>query len=184
MMAGDPLSIVVRRRIKPGSEAAFETAMRQFIGFTLAFPGNRGINVLRPAEGGDRVYTVLDRFADPDSRKAFTADPEYARWMQRLGEFSDGEPQIAEIGGLGGWFTARGTPSNAQPSSLKMAAVTFLGVYPLTSTLPGLFTYLLPGWQSLAVNAVATAAIVAALTWVVMPLLTRLFARWLFGSSP
>ncbi len=41
--------VLVRRRVKPGSEGAFESAMREFIRFALSFPKNRGINVLRQA---------------------------------------------------------------------------------------------------------------------------------------
>ena len=49
------LTVVVRRRVKRGGEAAFEDAMRGFIPFTLAFPENRGISVLRPEKGGDQA---------------------------------------------------------------------------------------------------------------------------------
>ena len=100
--------MIVRRRVRRGAEQAFEAAMREFIGFALAFPGNQGINVLRPDAGTSSVYTVVDRFADPAARHAFKMTPEYAAWMKRLGELTDGDPQIQEIGGLGGWFTPPG----------------------------------------------------------------------------
>lgn len=64
-----------------------------------------------------------------------------------------------------------------------MALVTFVGVYPLTSALPPFFGWLLPGWHPLLVNVIVTGLIVAALTWAIMPVLTRVFARWLFGRS-
>jgi antibiotic biosynthesis monooxygenase (ABM) superfamily enzyme len=65
-------------------------------------------------------------------------------------------------------------------SPAKMALVTFLGVYPLATVLAPFFKRLLPGWHQLLLNVVVNAAIVGLLTWVVMPLLTRWFARWLF----
>ena len=64
-----------------------------------------------------------------------------------------------------------------------MALITFIGVYPLTSTLPPLGSWLLPEWHPLLVNVLVTGTIVAALTWVVMPILTRVFAPWLFGRK-
>ncbi len=158
--------------------------MRQFIGFALAFPGNQGINVLRPDVGSSGVYTVVDRFADPAARQAFKMTPEYAAWMKRLGELTDGEPQIQEIGGLGGWFTPPGLPRGMVPGRLKMACVTFLGVYPLTSLLPPFFERVTPDLHPLMRNVIVTALIVAALTWLVMPALTRLFRPWLYGNSP
>ena len=60
-----------------------------------------------------------------------------------------------------------------------MALVTFVGVYPLTSILPRLFLRLLPGWHPLLVNIVVTGLIVGSLTWVIMPLLSRLLHPWL-----
>ena len=176
--------MIVRRRVRRGAEQAFEAAMREFIGFALAFPGNQGINVLRPEAGSSSVYTVVDRFADPAARHAFKMTPEYAAWMKRLGELTDGDPQIQEIGGLGGWFTPPGLPREMVPARLKMACVTFLGVYPLTSVLPPLFESVLPDLHPLVRNVFVTASVVAALSWLVMPALTRLFRPWLYGKSP
>ena len=156
--------------------------MQGFIGFALAWPGNLGIYVVRPAPGGPREYTVVDRFADLESRQAFKQAPEYQEWMQRLRELTEGDPFIEEQRGLAGWFTPPGAPAASPPARLKMALVTFVGVYPLTSTLPGFFSWLLPDWHPLLVNVFATASIVAGLTWVVMPLLTKWFARWLFPA--
>ena len=180
-MAEEGVTVVVRRRVKPGAEAEFEAAMQQFIRFALAFPGNRGIDVLRPDAGTPGQYTVVDHFADRRARQGFKSSPDYKQWMQRLRELTESEPYIEEQGGLGGWFTPPSASSPAMPARIRMAAVTFLGVLPLTAGLPPLAAWLLPSWHPQAANVLVTAAIVAALTWVVMPLLTRLFAAWLFG---
>ena len=179
-MLDEPVTVVVRRRVKPGAEAAFESAMQEFIGFALAFPSNRGIHVLR---SGEREYTVVDRFADKPSRQAFKETPKYQAWMQRLRELSETDPYIEERAGLGGWFTLPGAARPSPPAELKMALVTFLGVLPLTSALPPLFAWLLPAWHPLAANVLVTALIVTLLTWPVMPLLTRVFAPWLYGRA-
>jgi len=170
----------VRRRVKPGAEAAFESAMQEFIGFALGSPRNLGIHVLR---SGAREYTVVDRFADLGARQAFKASAKYQQWMQRLRELCEADPYIEEHAGLGGWFTLPGAAQPAPPAQLKMALVTFLGVLPLTAALPPLFAWLLPAWHPQLANVVVTALIVALLTWPVMPLLTRLFSPWLFGKS-
>lgn len=179
----DPVTVVVRRRVKAGAEADFERAMQEFIGFALAFPGNRGIDVVRPQPGGGREYTVVDRFSDWSARKAFKESSDYGQWMGRLRELSEQEPYIEERDGLGGWFTPPEAAQPSPPARLKMALVTFVGVYPLTSTLPPLGSWLAPTWHPLLVNVFVTATIVAALTWVVMPILTRVFASWLFGRK-
>lgn len=180
-MLEGPVTVVVRRRVKPGNEVAFESAMREFISFALAFPGNRGIHVLRPAPDGSREYTVVDRFADTRSRQAFKETPKYRALMQRLRELCEGDPYIEEQAGLGGWFTLPGEPRASVPSKLKMGVVTFLGVLPLTAALPPLFAWLLPSWHAQLANVLVTALVVTLLTWPIMPLLTRVFGPWLFG---
>jgi antibiotic biosynthesis monooxygenase (ABM) superfamily enzyme len=182
-MAEEPVTVVVRRRVKPGAEAAFESAMQEFIRFALSFPGNSGIDVVRPRPGGSRDYTVVDRFADGEARRAFKESSDYRNWMQRLRELSEQDPYIEEHAGLGGWFTPPDAPRPSPPARIKMALVTFIGAYPLTSVLPSLGARLLPDWHPLLVNVPVTATIVAALTWVMMPILTRVFARWLFAPQ-
>lgn len=181
-MASEPVTVVVRRRVKPGAEAAFESAMQDFIRFALSFPGNRGIHVVRPG-AGSREYTVVDRFADPAARQAFKDMPGYGEWMHRLRELSETDPYIEEQSGLGGWFTPPGATQPSARAQLRMALVTFLGVLPLTAALPPLFAWLLPTWHPQLANVLVTALIVALLTWPVMPLLTRVFTPWLYGRT-
>jgi uncharacterized protein len=183
-MASEAVTVVVRRRVKPGAEADFERAMHEFVDFALAFPGNRGIDVLRPQPDGSREYTVIGHFADWPARNAFKAAPDYRAWMARLRELTEQDPYIEERDGVGGWFSPPESPRRAPPARIKMALVTLLGVYPLTATLPVLGAWLLPAWHPLLVNVLVTGAIVAALTWIIMPVLTRLFARWLFAAKP
>ena len=176
------VTVIVRRRTRPGCEADFEKAMQEFICFALSSPGNRGIHVLRSEQGHPRDYTVVDRFADRDARRAFTASAPYKDWMVRLRALTEEEPHIQEMEGLSGWFTLPDQPHAHPPPKPKMALVTFLGVYPLTSVLPPFFVGLLPAWHPLLRNVLATGLIVTLLTWVVMPFLTKLLRRWLFPT--
>ena len=59
----DPVTVVVRRRVKNGCEAEFEAAMRDFITFAMGSPDHLSIHVLRPAATGPADYTVVDKFA-------------------------------------------------------------------------------------------------------------------------
>ena len=76
--------------------------------------------------------------ASPISPRGATSrkKTEYREWMRRLRELTEGEPYIEELGGLAGWFTPPGGPRIAPPAKIKMALVTFVGVYPLTALLP------------------------------------------------
>ena len=58
-LADQSVTAVVRRRIKPGLEAEFESLMQEFMPFVLRQPGHLGINVIRHSPGS-REYTVLE----------------------------------------------------------------------------------------------------------------------------
>lgn len=185
-LTGQPFTVVVRQVVKPGREAEFETAMKEFIAESLGFPGSGDFHVVRPSGPGSTEYTVIHRFADEAARRRFVDAPTYRPWMARLRALTDVAPRMQEFGGIAGWFTLPGPggrSAHGPPPRWKMALVTFVGVYPLTSVLPGFFVGLLPGRNPLAVNIVVTGTIVVLLTWAVMPLLTRVFARWLFHPT-
>jgi len=64
-----------------------------------------------------------------------------------------------------------------------MSIVTLLGVYPLSMLIPALVNPLTHGWPLWLQGLIIATLIVASLIWAVMPALTRLFEKWLFGSS-
>jgi antibiotic biosynthesis monooxygenase (ABM) superfamily enzyme len=176
------ITAVVRRRIKAGAEPRYEALMQEFIGYVLQQPGHLSINVIRPSQGS-RDYTVMDHFASEEDRRLFTCSDEYRDWMRRLREVSEGDSEIQEMGGLAFWFTPPDNPLRRLPSTIKMAAVTLLGVYPLSMLFPALVNPLTPGWPLWVQGLIIAVLIVASLTWAVMPALTRLLEKWLFGSD-
>lgn len=189
-MPGDestPLTVVVRQVVRPGREREFEAVMRGFIEHSGGFEGSSDFHVVRPSDVASREYTVVHRFTSEAARRRFVDSPVYGAWIARIRALTETEARMQEYGGIAGWFDlpaeVKGPGRHGGPPSRpKMAMVTFVGVYPLTSVLPRVFGGWLAGWHPLAVNVLVTGAIVALLTWVVMPLLTRLFAPWLFRT--
>lgn len=167
---------VVSRIIKPGCEAAFEAAMREFAAICRAWPGHQELRFLKD-NSDPSAYTVVTSYADEASRRAFTSSGTYQEWMQRLGELSDGPIRIVEHHGLSGFFPAPGT---AGPPRWKMAVVTFLAVWPLSTLIGHWVRPLFPAWIQ---GPASSALIVVSLTWVVMPFLTRAARPWLFPTQ-
>jgi len=175
-------TVVVHRRIREGSEAEFQAAMLEFTRFALGFPGHRGMRLLRLVAGG-RDYTVVARFASKKVRRDFTATPEYAAWMRRLRDLTESDPRIDELSGLEGWFAVDDVPGLPNPGKLKMAVATFIGVFPVSAILGLLVIPYLQALQWPLVDAIVSAIIVILLTWVVMPIVTRLLHKWLFSEA-
>jgi antibiotic biosynthesis monooxygenase (ABM) superfamily enzyme len=173
---------VVRRRIKAVDVIHYEELMQEYMRFVLQQPGHLGITVLRPSDGS-RVYTVVNRFVDQQARRSFTDSPRYKEWQARFREISEGDPDIEELGGLAAWFTIPNRPSRRPPPKHKMAAVTLLGVYPLSMLFARTVPPILAGWPAWLVSLVIATLIVTSLTWLVMPNLTRVFEKWLFPKQ-
>jgi antibiotic biosynthesis monooxygenase (ABM) superfamily enzyme len=61
-----------------------------------------------------------------------------------------------------------------------MAVATFLGVYPVAMILNLTLGPAIRSWHFVLGNAVFNAWVIALLTWVVMPIVTRLLHGWLY----
>lgn len=174
-----PVTVWITRTVKHGREMEFERALHDFFQRSLKHPGQLGVHVERPAPGGDsRDYRIVRKFTSRAALDAFRVSPEYRGWNDAVRDITEGEPRVEELSGLESWFTPAGAPLHPLPR-WKMALVTFLGVYLLTSVLPPLVARILHGWPPAFIHMLVTALVVASLTWAVMPLLTRLFHRWL-----
>ena len=176
--ATDPLTVQISRTVRPGRESEFEKRVRAFVPIALEFPGHLGVQVVKPAPGAGREYLVIIRFANRALWERFLASEAYTDFREEIEPLLEKPSEVREMCGLESWFTLPGEPLGPLPK-WKMALVTLLGVYP-TSLLLGATVAPrlrdLPMWLS---GLVMAASIVVALTWLVMPLVTRLFHRWL-----
>ena len=50
-LENDPVSLVIRRRIRPGKEAEYEALLSEAIAMLARMPGHRGTGIVRPAAG-------------------------------------------------------------------------------------------------------------------------------------
>lgn len=171
-----PIHIAITRRVRPGCEAEFQQALREFFQTSFAHGGVLGASMLTPPVGSDcREYGILRTFADEKERDAFYESPMFNAWEQRARTLTEGEPVYRQLHGLEAWFRSPG----AHPPRWKMALVTLLGVYPV-SLLIGLT--LAPQLRKLPLTLnlfIVSALIVTCLTWIVMPQLTRWLKPWL-----
>ncbi len=180
----EPVTVAITRVVKPGCEEAFERALHDFVQDSLHLPGQLGVHILRPAPGsGSREYGIMRRFADAEARDAFYRLPLFEEWKEKVAGLVEGEPRYERLSGLETWFTLPGQRAIIPPPRWKMALTTLLAVYPLSLVLGVTVGHWISDWPRLLNSLIFNALIVSGLTWVLMPLLTRLFKPWLYPHT-
>ena len=171
-----PIHIAITRNVRPGCEAEFQQELREFFQTSFDHGGVLGANMLTPPPGSEtREYGILRTFADETERDAFYESPMFKAWDKRARRLTEGEPVYRQLHGLEAWFRSPHNP----PPRWKMAVATLLGVYPTSLFLAITAGKVVAHWPLLAQSLVFAACMVALLTWVVMPIVTRLLHNWL-----
>ena len=169
--------IAITRQVRPGCEAEFQQALREFIQASFAHTGVLGAGMVVPPSGsGSREYGVLRTFQNEQERDDFYKSPLFKAWQERVKPLTEGEPVYRKLHGLEAWFHNSGQPD---PPQWKMALVTYIGVDVVTTLLFWVLGPLIQNWPFLIRNSAFNIVVVACLTWLAMPLLTRVFRRWL-----
>lgn len=184
MTSDTAVTVTIRRRVKAGREAAFEEALREFIPQSLRFPGHLGVQVLRPPPGVAPEWVVVIRFQGRRDYDRFRHSPEYSRWNAHVLDLLEGDPVVEEQCGLEGWFALPGVASGPVLPPWKMALVTWLGVNVAVIGLTWLLGPLVGTWPLIPQALFVNTLVVVLLTWVIMPLLTRLLRPWLYPPGP
>lgn len=171
------IHIAITRQVQPGKEAEFEAALRAFARRSLHHLGTTGVHLLAPVAGDlGREYGILRSFESEAASHAFYASELYAEWEKEAAPLVVGEPILRRLHGLEAFFRSERV---APPPRWKMALLTWLGVFPTVLLWSRLLPPHLEPLHPIASTAVINLFVVITLAWGAMPLLTRVFARWL-----
>jgi len=179
----DMVTVVIEHSPRPGAAAAYEVWLAKIIPVAARFPGHRGVQVLRPAEGRADKYTVTVRFDDLAAANAWLSSDARRALLDEVSPLLLREENVRTVTGIEFWFTAPAAADRRAPP-FKQFLVALSVIYPLTLLVPwGLRPLLQPlsqgGWALLA-HLVDVGTVVALMTWVIMPRYTRLVAAWLY----
>ncbi|MGV9889383.1 antibiotic biosynthesis monooxygenase [Streptomyces sp. NPDC003395] len=175
----EPVTTVLTWRVRPGHEDEFEDWTRGITRCARQFPGNEGVSWLRPEDGGHRFHAVL-RFSDTDRLGAWLRSEERADWHERIeGVATEVSSERQSTTGMETWFSLPGT-SVQSPPRWKMVLTTFLGAYPFTLLIQWLVTPRAASWPLPLRAAVFPVVLLPVLTYLVMPLLSRVMRLWLY----
>ncbi len=178
-----PVTIIIQRTARPGREAEFERAMKEFIPRSLEFCGHFGVHVEAPGAEHPRTYTVVLKFASRERWNEFQVWPEYVEWKERIRPLLKDDPVVREQTGLESWVAMPGANMVRVLPRWKMAVATLVGVYPTSVLLALVLAPQLGEVHPRVRDLIFSAAMVALLTFVVMPLVTRALHRWLHPND-
>ena len=181
--AEGPVTTTVTRRVKPGHERAYEEFLAGISGAAKSFPGYLGVEIFRPASGQGTEYRTVYRFDSPAHLRSWLDSEEHGAWLERAEPHVAGPMRTEFLTGLESWFTLPTQPGAPPPPRYKMAAVTWVTIFPLITLVVVASAPLIGRLPLVARLAVTTLVTVSLMTWVVMPRVTRLLRGWLYPDG-
>jgi antibiotic biosynthesis monooxygenase (ABM) superfamily enzyme len=169
----EPVTVTVARVVRADQRAAFEQWAEDVLRLAAGFPGNLGASLLHPGPGSSEYHLVY-RFADDESLAAWERSSERRLALAHVEEMVHDE-RYARVAGLDSFFTRPAAPG----PRWRLSVLTVAAVFAITSTLQLLVMPYLAGWPVELRLLLSAVVVVTALGYVVMPVLTRLFAQWL-----
>ena len=182
--AGEPVTVVVTRRVRSGREAEYEDWLKRLLAEAESLKGYLGATVQRPAADAKvREFTSVFRFDSVESLKAFEGSELRRRHLAEVVDYVEADATWQRLTGLEFWFTPPKGTMVPQPSRWRMAVVMIAVVYGLVVSI-GQLVALVMGQAPQSLRLLVTISIeVFLMTYVLMPRLTRWLARWIYPTA-
>jgi uncharacterized protein len=149
-----------------------------------------GIDVIRPTDKESKPeYVIIFRFNNYDNLTKWENSSTRNEWLQRGRELVQTDPDVQKLTGLEFWFTPYSTKSSSlvsliPPPRYKMVIVTIPVISFLLLTLVPQIHFvtemLFIPYSIRFVIAITITVIL--MTYLIMPLLTKLLRPWLFNT--
>jgi antibiotic biosynthesis monooxygenase (ABM) superfamily enzyme len=171
--AAEPVTVTVARVVRPDQRQAFVRWAEDVLEVAAGFPGNLGASLLHPGPGSSEYHLVY-RFVDDASLASWERSSERRSALAHVEDMVDDE-RYARVTGLESFFTRPSTPG----PRWRLTLLTVAAVFSITSLFQLLVTPHLAAWPVEARLLLSAVVVVLLLGHLVMPALTRVFARWL-----
>jgi antibiotic biosynthesis monooxygenase (ABM) superfamily enzyme len=169
-----PATAVITREVLPGREADYQEWSQRFLAAVGRLPGYQGATLI------GRHMLVL-RFADKQSLRQWNDSQERKTLTAESDAFS--RHVYEEPSSLETWFAIPGMGAVDPPPRWKMALATTPAAYVLILAILAVLSPISESWSRAASNAVVTVVMVVLLTYVAMPIVTRLLRPWLYPAQ-
>ena len=124
------------------------------------------------------VRYIINRFADQASLDTWENSQEALKLSEEVSKYST----RGRVTGVETWFSLPDLKTIGAPPKWKMAIVSFIGAYSISSVAQYILS-LYFAQRPLLTNILMTIILVVGLTYFAMPLLSRLLRRWLYPRN-
>ncbi|HEY6117156.1 MAG TPA: antibiotic biosynthesis monooxygenase [Candidatus Dormibacteraeota bacterium] len=181
--APEEVTVIWSRQAKPGRQAALENVIDNLAQAMSSATGYEGVVSLRPQPGHPPIYTMVARFASQADLDAWVSSEIRGRLYAEAEGVSVGGLNVQQAAGLEGWFQMPGQPLVVPPPRYKMAVITWAAIFPLLLLANLIAAALLPNVSPLIRLLPVSLVLIALMTWLVMPRMTKWFRFWLYPEA-
>jgi len=172
----DGVTLVSSVRVRPGANDAYGALHGQGVAAAQKLGGLVRSELIPPIPAAQDDTVAILTFADRPALNRWVASSERHSVLAAMSELTDGQRTLNVVGDFAGWF---GGGSQRPPRRWKQAIVVIAGLIPVAMLVTLAREALAPQLPLLAAVSVTAVCNVAALTWIVMPLLTAWLRPWL-----
>ena len=183
-----PLTVSITRRVRPADELLMQAWVHAGTSMAEHFDGFLGAGWVR---SGDEDWHMLYRFDTRAHLDAWERSSERIRWLRSAADLVE-HRRTEYRTGIEGWFDEPDTrtvhdpaestrPTASAPPRWKQAMVIWVAFFPTSLALAYLLAPVGGDWPVVLRVLVSTLLATPWMTYLFLPFVTRLFARWLRG---
>ena len=190
-----PVTVIVKRIAKKNKIKEFEEWLSGISKEVSRQEGSMGIDIIRPTPNttnskSKSEYVVIFRFNSYDNLEKWEKSPIRNEWLQKGRKLAESDPDVQKMTGLEFWFTPYFKDESSPliplqpPPRYKMVIVTIPVISIILLTLVpqiNLLTEMLSIPFPIRL-VIALTITVLLMSYVIMPLLTKLLKFWLFKT--
>jgi antibiotic biosynthesis monooxygenase (ABM) superfamily enzyme len=182
MSHNESVTVVVTRKVKRSRESDYEDWLRRLLEEAKSMKGYLGATIQKPAPGSTE-YTSVFRFDTVDNLRKFEESELRSRYLREVVDYVDADAIWKKFTGLEFWFSPPKGAIIPQPSRFRMALVMIAVIFGLVLSIGqvvGMVAAEVPSYIRLFVTISIE---IFLMTYVLMPRITKLLAKWIYTSS-
>jgi antibiotic biosynthesis monooxygenase (ABM) superfamily enzyme len=178
-----PVTVDVILSVKPSCEEEFERILTKMIAAAEMFEGHLGVNVFRPSDISNLQYRIVFKFDRLSNFRQWEGSEIRKGYLAQINRLIIDKGQFQILTGLETWFTLSTNKAIVPPPRYKMFILTWMTIFVLVNLMNQLVIPYLSFLPSILATLLVSGLMVLAMTYVIMPRITKLFAKWLYPKD-